>query len=255
MKLDCEKLVDSYLKWLRTRITTASVNGSCEITTPFLDRHNDRLQIYVLSTPTGLRLTDDGFIIGDLESSGCQLDTSQRQDMLRTILNGFGVQEIDGELTVDAAPGNFPQKKHALVQAMLAVNDMFMTGKHRVASLFVEDVQAFLEANSVRFTPEVEFTGKSGFVQRFDFVIPKTQRQPERILRAINQPTRDSATALMFAWSDTKDVRPDPNSRAYAVLNDADKSLNPDLVEALHHYEIRAIPWSQRDQFVSELAG
>jgi len=59
----------------------------------------------------------------------------------------------------------------------------------------------------------------------------------------------------MFAWSDTKVARPDSDSRAYAVPSEADNTLNPDLVGAHQHYEIRAIAWSQRDRFVRELAG
>lgn len=115
MSAECQKLVDSYVNWLRSRITVADINGVCEITTPFLDRHNDRLQIFVQRNGQGLRLTDDGYTVGDLESSGCRLDTSLRQRLLNTVLNGFGVTlNDDGELAVEASEHSFPQKKHAI---------------------------------------------------------------------------------------------------------------------------------------------
>ena len=38
----------------------------------------------------------------------------------------------------------FPRKIHGLIQAMLAVNDMYMTGKQRVARFFIEDIADFL---------------------------------------------------------------------------------------------------------------
>jgi hypothetical protein len=42
-----EKLLNDYLMWLRDRTTLRQVNGSwLEITTPYLDRHNDVMQIY-----------------------------------------------------------------------------------------------------------------------------------------------------------------------------------------------------------------
>jgi hypothetical protein len=255
MTAECQRLVDAYVSWLKSRITVADLNGACEITTPFLDRHNDRLQIYVHRTSQGLRLTDDGYTIGDLESSGCHLDTSVRQRLLQTILNGFGVtlDEKDGELFVEASEHSFPQKKHALLQAMLAVHDMFLTAKQHVTRFFWEDVHQFLEANDVRFTPSVEFTGKTGFVHKFDFVIPRSRKEPERILKAINSPSRDTATSLIFAWTDSREARPAP-SRAFAVLNDSEKPISQEIVSALSQYDIESIIWSKRNDFVPMLA-
>jgi hypothetical protein len=252
-EVDCRLLVSAYVDWLKAKITTADINGACEITTPFLDRHNDRLQIYVQNLEDRIRLTDDGYIIGDLEASGCQIDTPKRQALLGTILNGFGVRHEAGELFVEATPQEFPKKKHALLQAMLTVNDMFMTSKQRVVSLFIEDVKQFLDEHEVRNSPQVEFTGKSGYLHRFDFVIPKSKKMPERLLRAINHPSRDSATSFLFAWTDTKDTRP-PNSLAYAVLNDAENALSSDVLAAFQHYDVRPILWSQRGQFIDEFA-
>jgi hypothetical protein len=98
------------------------------------------------------------------------------------------VREERGELFVEASEEHFAQKKHVLLQAMIAVNDMFMTSKHRVATLFLEDVSRFLDSHDVRYSPNVEFTGKTGFVHRFDFLIPKSKKRPERLIRAINHP-------------------------------------------------------------------
>lgn len=253
MPNECSKLVDAYLAWLKAKIKVSEVNGVCEITTPFLDRHNDRLQIYVQRKDAGLLLTDDGYILSDLETCGCAPETPHRRQILTVILNGYGVRHQDGELIVEANERDFPQKKHALLQAMMTVNDMFLTATPLVRSLFREDVESFLEASGVRYSPDVQFTGKSGFVQKFDFLIPKSPQKPERILRAINKPDRDNTTALIFAWSDTRDVRP-ANSIAYAVLNDMEKEVSPDVASALHQYDVKTILWSQRGEYVEELA-
>ncbi len=253
MNVECKKLVEAYVNWLKEKITVADVDGACEITTPFLDRHNDCLQIYVQKTAHGLRLTDDGYTVADLELSGCSLETESRQHMVKTILNGFGVSLAeDGELFLEASEETFPQKKHALVQAMLAVNDMFLTGQERVKSFFLEDVNRFLEANQIRFTPTIAFTGKSGFVHKFDFVIPHSRSQPERILKAINRASRETVSSLIFAWNDTKDARP-TDSRAYAVLNDLEKEVSSEFLSALEKYEIQSVLWRQRNDFVPQL--
>src|SRR5207249_10549061 len=108
-------------------------------------------------------------------------------------LNGFGVKLQDQALEVHATVENFPLKKQSLIQAMLAVNDLFDLAKPVVESLFFEDVVSWLDANEIRYTPEVKFTGISGYDHLFNFVIPKSRKQPERIVQAINRPSRESA--------------------------------------------------------------
>jgi len=253
MSRDCNNLVASYLKWVKEQISITDIDGVCEITTPFLDRHNDRLQIYVRRKNDGYELTDDGYILADLESSGCAVSSVPRKQLLATILGGFGVQEQQGELCVEANAGSFPRKKHALLQAMMTVNDMFMVAHPRVAHLFLDDVAQFLESREVRYSQNVDFTGKSGFVHRFDFLIPKSRRKPERLIRAINHPTRDHAKAVIFSSSDTKDTRP-AGTEVYAILNDSESAINPDIVTAFQHYDIKPLRWSEREQFVEALA-
>ena len=96
-------------------------------------------------------------------------------------LNGFGVKLNEEALEVHATAENFPLHKHNLIQAMLAVNDLFYLAKPVVESLFYEDVVAWLDANEIRYTPKVKFTGTSGYDHLFDFVIPEIEKQPERI--------------------------------------------------------------------------
>ena len=120
------------------------------------------------------------------------------------------------------------------------------------AVLAREDVARFLDAADVRFSPNVEFTGKSGFVHKFDFVIPKSRKKPERLLRAINNPSRDATTSVLFAWTDTRDVR-SPNSSFYVFLNDSEREPNLDLLAAMRGYHVTPILWSARDEFAAEL--
>ena len=155
-------------------------------------------------------------------------------------------------MEVRASKDNFPMHKHNLVQAMLAVNDLFYLASPIVSSLFLEDVIAWLDENEIRYTPSVKFTGKSGYDNLFDFVIPKSKKQPERILQVINRPSRDEAGATAFAWIDTKEVRA-PDSRAYALLNDSERTVSPSVMDALQSYDVRPIPWSKRQAVVEEL--
>ena len=246
-------LLDQYSAWLRDKTNLREVNDWVEITTPYLDRHNDYLQIYARRENGSFLLTDDGHTIRDLELSGCNLGTPKRQELLKMTLNGFGVRWNSGVLEVTASPESFPLRKHSLMQAMLAVNDLFYLAEPMVKSLFYEDVVAWLDTAEVRCTPSVKFTGKSSYDHLFDFVIPKSSKEPERILRAINRPSRDTAESFIFSWSDTRDVRP-PASRAYAVLNDAEQAITSGVLEALRSYQIRPVAWSRREEVRPELA-
>lgn len=250
---EIQQLLDDYLAWLRDRTQLRQIDQWVEITTPYIDRHNDYIQIYAQKSNGGYILTDDGYTIADLEQTGCKLNSPKRQDLLMMTLNGFGVQRVDNRLEVHASHDNFALRKHNLVQALLAVNDMFYLAVPVVASLFYEDVVAWLDVHEVRYTPKVKFTGKTGYDHLFDFVIPKSRKQPERIVQAINRPNRDTAQTVAFAWLDTKEVR-SPDSRAYAILNDSEQEISTAVTDALRNYDVQPIPWRKRDQVLDELA-
>ena len=136
-------LLDQYAQWVRDKSVLREVNDQyVEITTPYLDRHNDYTQIYVRRDNGAFMLTDGGETIQDLRASGCDLETSKRRDLLTSTLNGFGVRRDGDALLVKATPQDFPLRKHNLVQAILAVNDLFYLSVPVVASLFLEDVTA-----------------------------------------------------------------------------------------------------------------
>jgi len=253
MIAEIQDLLDRYTTWLRERTGLREVDGWVDITTPYLDRHNDYMQIYARRENGGFLLTDDTYTVRDLEISGCNLETPKRKELLTMTLNGFGVKLNNKAIEVKATTENFPLRKHSLIQAMLAVNDLFYLAEPIVKSLFYEDVIAWLELSEIRYTPKVKFTGQSGYDHLFDFVIPKSKIQPERILRAISRPVRDTAESFIHAWSDTRDVRP-KDSRAYAFLNDSDQSVSLGVVDALKSYEISPIVWSHREAVKEELA-
>lgn len=45
--MDIKKMIDSYTDWLNKSISFEKIGEYYEITTPYLDRFNDYLQIYV----------------------------------------------------------------------------------------------------------------------------------------------------------------------------------------------------------------
>jgi hypothetical protein len=250
---EIQRLLDSYFGWLRDNTSLREVRDWVEITTPYLDRHNDHLQIYARRENGAYILTDDGFTIEDLQQSGCSLDSPKRQHMLRATLNGFGVQTNGEALEIHASPTNFALRKHNLVQAMLAVNDLFFLASPVITNLFLEDVEQWLDANEIRYTPRVKFPGKTGFDYVFHFVVPKSRSQPERLIQAINRPNKEAAKQFVLAYFDTRGARP-VESRAYAFLNDTEQTVSAEVSEAFQAYDVTPVLWSHREGVREELA-
>jgi hypothetical protein len=231
------------------------VGEACELTTPFLDRHNDHLQVYATRRNGTIILSDDGYILSDLRTSGLEVDTPKRKMVLDSVLKGMGVRAENNQLLVEASASNLGQRLHSLVQAMLAVNDMFVMAQPRVASFFFEDVRNFLDSHDIRYTARVKLAGKSGYDQSIDFLIPKSRTRPERILQAIAAPKKENIVAYLWTLSDTRAARvEESDAEAYAFLNDQEQAVGGDIVEALHAYNVTPAIWSQRDQYVDPLA-
>ena len=138
------------------------------------------------------------------------------------------------------------------------MNDLFYLAQPVVESLFFEDVIAWLDDSDIRYTPKVKFTGISGFDHLFDFVIPKSpSKQPERIVQAINRPTRDTAEVFIYKLSDTREVRP-PESKAYAFSMTSISRSQEGVLDAFRNYQIQPAPGASRaksvDGIVAECA-
>jgi hypothetical protein len=254
IKDEIDNLVEEYMHWLKDKTIVKQIGSIwVQITTPHLDRHNDCLQIYARKNEDGYELTDDGYIISDLNNSGCSLELPKRKELLNSTLAGFGVQNKNGQLCINATRDNFSLKKHNIIQAMLAINDLFYLASPYVASLFMEDVTEWLNLSEIRYTPKVKFTGKSGYDHMFDFVIPKSREKPERIVQTLANPKKDNVESLVFKWLDTKEIRASDSS-LYVFLNDTDDNVSPAVIDAFKNYSLKPILWSRRDMARKELA-
>ena len=249
---EIQDLLERYLCWLKDKTVLRQVKDWIEITTPYLDRHNDYMQIYAKRDSNGFILTDDGYTVGDLRQSGYDLESNKRKDLLQITLHGFGIGLENDALLVHASSEIFSLKKHSLLQAMLAVNDLFYLATPIVSSLFWENVMSWLNMHAVRYTPRIKFAGKTGYDHMFDFVIPASKVYPERILQTINRPNRNTVQSFAFSWIDTKEARP-ANSLAYAMLNDSDESPVSTVIDALKSYGVKPILWSKREETKEEL--
>ncbi|MDP3465475.1 MAG: DUF1828 domain-containing protein [Sulfuricurvum sp.] len=250
-----DNLVNKYIDFIKENMSIDKIDDtSYEIETPFLDRRNDFITIYVIfdkQDKNNIMLTDNGYTLSDLELSGLEFNTQKRKQELQTVLNGFGVRlDKEKRLFVNTTAETFAQKKHNLIQALLSVNDMFVLAQNKVMNLFYEDVGYYFDENDIRYAPNVILEGKSHFNHKFEYIIPKSKNAPERTIKLLNRPKAENLKATLFAFEDTGDKR---NGKGYIILND-EESIKTDLIEAINEYKITPILWSQKNSFKEELA-
>ncbi|QOV20540.1 DUF1829 domain-containing protein [Blautia liquoris] len=243
--MDIQKYIDEYINWLRKEISVTKIGEYYEINTPFLDTDNDYLQFYVKIDKDEIFFTDDGNTINKLEMTGFNF-TQNRKKQLMGILEQYGVNLSQKELTLKAPAENFPQKKHAFVQCLIHVTDMYMTARSKTTSFFLDDIQSFFADNDIFCMENVQFTGKSGFSHNYDFAIQRSRVMPERLCLAINNPTKTSASNALFAWSDTRPSRKQ-GSQLIVFLNDTTNTISSGVEEGFSNYDVNSIRWSERE--------
>jgi len=252
--MDYQNIIDSYITWIKdnTSLRMIKSNNICEVTTPFLDRHNDNLQIYAFKKNNQIVLSDGGYILNDLRTSGFILNTPKRQKLFDTTLNGFGVKLDDKEhLVVEANLSNLGQKKHNLLQAIISVNDLYTLSQESVYSLFKEDVEKFFKSENIYYSKDIKLAGKTGFDHNIDFLIPSSKQKPERLIRVVNNAKKDMVMTIIFAFNDILANREAPSSN-YVIYNDFEYPVSADVGTALKSYNIRGIPFTSRKEHLSE---
>jgi hypothetical protein len=245
-------LIELYLSWLKQKINYKEINGYYEITTPFVNHINDYIQFYLRRDEKDhLYMTDDGETLNNLEMAGVDISSPARKRELDSILNGFGVKLKGNELITIATPSTFPMRKHNFLQAIMAVDDLFIVASPKVEQFFLEDIANFLHQNNVRFSRNIILQGKSTFQHKFDFLIPSSLKAPERIIKAVSSPKKQNIIANLFAFEDTKQAR---NNEGIMILNDLEKEIAPDVSQAIAEYGIYDFSWKKREDLKEKLA-
>lgn len=247
---------DGYFKWLYDNTVQFNISDNISrLTLPYLDRNNDCTEIYVKSTEDGYLITDDGETLSELQFSGFNLFSSpKRTNIFNQILLAHGVSKTDNdELIVSCPKEELYQRVHMLTQCMIKISDLFYTAKTTIQSLFLEDVQAFLDEQDIRYSPSISFLGVSGLTTSYDFVIPKYKDTPERIIKVVNNIDQAQANSILFLWNDTSKARADYSSVLYVFMQDNNKKIPASVITSMNNYNVVPVKWSKRNDFISAL--
>jgi len=244
--MDIQRMIDDYAAWLRAEITTASFGEYVELTTPYLDRFNDYLQIYVKQEENGtITLSDDGYIIGNLISSGMSFRKgTNRHKALTRIATNFNVTISGEDIITTSDARSFPQKKHMMVQAMLAIDDMYVVTAENVKDLFLDDIETYFHTNEIYFTRDFPLLGKTGTFYNYDFHFQRSKNKPERFCKGINRLNQSKRDLTLFNWMDTQEKR--GNTSELIVMYNDNNTVSDDVLLGFKNYGIEAVPFSTR---------
>ena len=244
-------MIDDYYSWLREKTIVESSNMSdwYSIDTPFLGAFNDTIELYALKKNGSITLSDNGETLNNLELQGVSIQGShKRREIIDNILLNYGLNQNDRELFVEADESNFPQKKHNFLSAILEINDLGVLSKSNIHSIFKEDVRQHLEGLDIIFTTDFISKGSTGLEFTFDFQI--AQRDREIVLKSFNSINKNTLSTFLFSWEDIKPVREKVSKKevnAVAVINDIDKDVKSEFLEALRTKNANYILWSEKD--------
>lgn len=242
--------MDDYYTFLKekTLVSQSASSEWVEISTPFTGLYNDTVDIYAKQAGSKILLSDDGNTLRNLELSGMEISRSpKRKEILERILINYGVRISNDELVTEATEKDFPQKKLNLISAISETSDMYYLARHTVASVFREDVKAYLDEQELIYTPYFISKGSTGLEFIFDFQI--AYRNTEIVIKSFNSVNKMNLPHFLFTWDDIKKVREQQTQKeiiGLAVINDIDREVSDEYLSALDNKGAQHILWSQR---------
>jgi hypothetical protein len=187
------------------------------------------------------------------DTSGYNFFTIIRKDsnlsILDSILLNYGLKEENDELVIDSKLENFSQSKHNFLAGILEINDLYYLSKANVNSIFKEDVRNYLDEKQIIFTPDFISKGETGLEFTFDFQLAK--RNSETVIKSFNSISKSNLPSFLFAWEDIKPVREKITKKevnAIAIINDINKDIKLEFLEALESKHAKYILWSEKDE-------
>ncbi len=243
-------LIHDYYNWLKTKTVVLSDEKTdwVAIQTPFIGLCNDVIEMYAQKRGERIILSDNGETFHNLELVGTSvIRAGERKNLAERILLNYGIQQNGSELLTETTVPNFAQKKHNFLSAIMELNDLYVLSKNNIASIFKEDVRTYLDSQNVIYTPDFISKGSTGLEFMFDFQI--AGRESELVLKSFNTINKQTLRSFLFSWDDIKPVREKVSKKrvtAIAVLNDEEKQIKEEYLEALNAKKANYIIWSER---------
>ena len=242
--------IKNYYQWLKERTSYLSDDGTgwSVISTPFIGLFNDSIDIYVKKDGDSILLSDDGETMRSLADIGISVSrSSKRRDWVDAVARTYGIQLDGEELKSSTTIQRFPQAKHKMLSAILAISDLEITSNRNIVSMFQEEVKSFLDEAGLIYTVGFNATGSSGLESTFDFQI--AGKTKETVIKSFGSLGMNNLPSFLFGWSDIKETREAISQKsllAIAIVDDREKKPKEEFVAALKKKNTFYLPWSER---------
>lgn len=252
-----DELKKIYFDWITKNILLTEFKDFIEIETPFLDMHNDHINLLFLKNENDYLLSDDGYILNELELLNLSVNsTTKRKDYFYKTLKIFGVNYNNSSNELYVRFNNldqYPQRQQDLLQCIIHITDMLITSRSSSGSVFINDVENFFLENSIPFSRGASYHGKSGNTQTFDFTTPRLKNIKEKIINTVNSPTGGNYMNVIFPFIDIAESHAKDDSLFYVIVNNIESEIPKNFEKSLNNYDISLLEWKKKEQIKKEL--
>jgi len=217
-------LQNRYWDWVRAETTVSDLGGIYEITTPYLDRFNDCIQLYAKVIDSDrILITDGGETLEDMSLSDYSLSSGKWTPIFQEILNGFNISlnRQDNSLCAECSVHDFPVVAHNIIQAILAVNDVSYistSGKVSEQASFRKKVEKEIYSLDWDVNAIPSFLGRSGASRKFNFMVKSAEIST--VIQCFGSIDRTRIDAFTLSWLDTIGNHDNRQVRCSALIQD-----------------------------------
>lgn len=243
-----DSMINDYSRWLHAKPAPIcdSKTGWTSMSTPFLGLYNDLLELYIKEDSDNITLSDDGQTIWNAETTGLDMNAPEQKNIMEMILTRYGVNlNDDGALDVTVEKNMFGQGKYSLLRAMFAINDMTFQG----SSIFQKNVKMLMMDKSINAVPQIQIKGRSGIDFTFDYVVSRPK--VEFLVQAVGNLDKNNLATFILGMEEVKDFRKlvsDKDIRGLLIVNDLEKTVHKELLQALSNRKLDYVLWSKKEE-------
>ncbi len=252
----CQKVITSYMKSVGEQWNVVeSSEDTCYLVSPFSRPDGELIEIEVSVFPDGrIRISDMGDTLGYLHINGLAVSRAT-VDSARRLARRLAVSLERYELEVFALDiEGVGERLHALLQAIINVNDLILRRRPIENLQFDTEVEAFLVGQRVIYDSDYQVKGETE-PHRVRFHVDSTKK-------ILIQPLSAASESAAWSWAERWAYRfgdikqSDPKWNTFAVLDnrgDRQAIWTPKATLPLTGFA-RVIPWTENTLLAQELA-
>ena len=243
-----ESMINDYSNWLHAKSVPIydSKTGWTSMPTPFLGLYNDLIELYVKEEAGYLFLSDDGQTLWNAETTGLDMKEPDQKHLLDVILSKYRVNLSDGGvLDLKVEKDKFEQGKYSMLMTMFAINDMTSQG----SDIFQKNVKMLMMDKRVNAVPQMQIRGRSGIDFIFDYVVSRPDT--EFLVQAVGNLDKNNLATFILGIDEVKDYRrlvSDKDIRGMLIVNDLDKTIQKEFLQALTNRKLDYVLWSKKEE-------